>query len=189
MVPVASLCSSGRVIIFPRFAVEVVAKPQPNKSQGAPGEDEEMRNESFPPLGQGEEVPGGFHGFPPPRSPSLTGAETSWIWEVTRNEKKRRTSHTRKLSVIQKVSSIPSKELMIQKVSSIPSGPSKKGSVTQKVGLVIHEVVADHEVPGQVERGPMDGHLFISNPDLLRHNIEGAQGGNSDPLEKTRTQG
>ncbi|XP_064904223.1 coiled-coil domain-containing protein 81-like isoform X2 [Columba livia] len=133
MVPLASLCSSGRTIIFPRFAVEVVAKPRPNESQRAPGEDEEMRKESFPHLGHCEKVPGGFHGFPAPGSPNLTSDETSRIWEVTRNEKKRRTSHTRKLSVIQKVSSIPSKESMTQKVSSISSSPSKKPSMTQKV--------------------------------------------------------
>ncbi|KAK2510972.1 hypothetical protein Q9966_016767 [Columba livia] len=36
MVPLASLCSSGRTIVFPRFAVEVVAKPRPNESQRAP---------------------------------------------------------------------------------------------------------------------------------------------------------
>lgn len=62
--------------------------------------------------------------------------------------------------------------------------------LTGQVGLVVHEVVANHEVPGQVERGSVDGHIFISNLDLLRHDIEGAQGGNSDPLEKMRrTQG
>ncbi|KAM6369981.1 uncharacterized protein J5M81_013732 [Pluvialis apricaria] len=65
VVPVASLSFSGRVIIFPEFVMECVPKPPPRAllktSRQVPGEDNQMRKESSPPLqqdGKGKAAPG-----------------------------------------------------------------------------------------------------------------------------------
>lgn len=55
--------------------------------------------------------------------------------------------------------------------------------LTRQVGLVIHQVVDNCKVPGQVKHRPLDSDSLISNLDPFGDSIEGAEGGNSDPLQ------
>lgn len=64
--------------------------------------------------------------------------------------------------------------------------------LTGQVGLVIRQVVANCKVCGQVKRGALDSHGPVSNLDPLEDSVEGAEGGNPDPLqvdEKGRAEG
>ena len=64
--------------------------------------------------------------------------------------------------------------------------------LTGKVVLIVHEIVDSSKVPGQVKHGPLDNHNLVPNLGPCGHHIEGAKGGNSDPLrveEKGRAEG
>jgi len=58
--------------------------------------------------------------------------------------------------------------------------------LTRQVGLVVHQVVDLHEVPGQTKHRPVDSHDLLTNLDLLTDDIEAPEAGNSDALEKKR---
>ncbi|KAM6032697.1 uncharacterized protein LJ206_002209 isoform 2-T2 [Theristicus caerulescens] len=77
MVPIASLTFTGRVIIFPKFELEVVPKPTgwrpPKALRKVPSEDKWKENEGLPPLGQDMEV--GLAELPLPARSSLTSEE------------------------------------------------------------------------------------------------------------------
>ncbi|KAM6225505.1 uncharacterized protein M6G45_017881 [Spheniscus humboldti] len=100
--PVASLSFSGRVILFPEFKTELVAKPLPRPllktSRRVPGGDKQMRREGLPHLGQGGKV--GFPGFPFPASPSSTTDEIPPFWEIRGKGRRRRSSRVRQRRVI-----------------------------------------------------------------------------------------
>ena len=55
-------------------------------------------------------------------------------------------------------------------------------SLTRQVILIFREVVDTCKVPGQAKHGPLDNHGLVPNLDPFGDNIEGAKGGNSDPL-------
>uniref|UniRef100_A0A8C0ANV6 Uncharacterized protein n=1 Tax=Buteo japonicus TaxID=224669 RepID=A0A8C0ANV6_9AVES len=129
VVPVASLSSSGRVIIFPEFEMEFVPKPLARDllktSRQGPGEDKKMRRDHWSPFGQGRKV--GSPGFPFPVSPDAINAEIPQFWEVT-GPRKRKKSRVRRRSEIPKGSSAKK-----QPVSSRPKGkPMLKGQTSKQ---------------------------------------------------------
>ena len=65
-------------------------------------------------------------------------------------------------------------------------------SLTRQVILIVREIVDSSKVPGQAKHGPLDNHNLVPNLGPCGHHIEGAKGGNSDPLrveEKGRAEG
>ena len=56
-------------------------------------------------------------------------------------------------------------------------------SLTRQVILIFRESVDTCKVPGQAKHGPLDNHGLVPNLDPFGDNIEGAKGGNSDPLQ------
>ena len=55
--------------------------------------------------------------------------------------------------------------------------------LTWQVSLVVWEVVADDEVPGQAECGHQENHSLVPVLDPFGDNVEGADGRNSDTLQ------
>ncbi|XP_029862910.1 coiled-coil domain-containing protein 81-like isoform X1 [Aquila chrysaetos chrysaetos] len=132
VVPVASLSSSGRVIIFPEFEIEFVPKPLARDllktSRQGPGEDKKMRRARWSPFGQGRKV--GSPGFPFPVSPDSINTEIPQFWEIT-GPRKRKKSRVRQRSEIPKSSSAKK-----QPVTRRPKGKSMLKGQTPKQSQV-----------------------------------------------------
>ncbi|XP_069655869.1 coiled-coil domain-containing protein 81 [Haliaeetus albicilla] len=132
VVPVASLSSSGRIIIFPEFEMEFVPKPLARDllktSRQGPGEDKKVRRDRWSPFGQGRKV--GSPGFPFPVSPDAVNAEIPQFWEIT-GPRKRKKSRVRQRSEIPKGSSAKK-----QPVTSRPKGKSMLKGQTSKQSQV-----------------------------------------------------
>lgn len=78
--------------------------------------------------------------------------------------------------------------LLSEKGCDIPFHPDRAGSqglirhLTGKVVFIVHGIVHSCKVPGQAKHRPLDNHSLVPNLCPCGDHIEGAKGGNSDPL-------
>ncbi|XP_038027739.2 uncharacterized protein [Anas platyrhynchos] len=89
---IASLTSSGRVVIFPEFAVELVPKSSYRKSSKAPeklpGKEKKKKDGVLPPLSQGKKASGGLLDMPFTVRASIPKHELQRLKETAQEDKK-----------------------------------------------------------------------------------------------------